>query len=95
MKYLLTALVALEILDGVLTHFLVTGGFGTEANPFLEEFVGEVGFLLLKIAGGFLCAFLLWDIYKRYPKVALITTLCCIVGYSGIVTWNLRLFFIN
>ena len=91
MKYLLGLLVLFVIADGLLTHFLVTGGIAREGNPFLQPIVGEAGFIVLKIAGAFLCALILWDIYRRHPKVSLISTSCFVVCYGVIVLWNLSL----
>lgn len=92
MKYLLGLLVALVIFDGLLTQFLVTNGVAREGNPFLEPIVGEAGFMVLKVVGALLCALILWDIHKRFPKVALISTSCFVVGYGVIVLWNLSIF---
>lgn len=93
MKYLLGLLVGFEILDGVLSHFLIRSGLGREGNPFLQPIVGEVNFLILKVVGGLICALILWDIHKRLPRVALITTSCFVVFYAAIVSWNLGVFF--
>ena len=95
MKYLLALLVIFEISDGVLTHFLIEGGIAREGNPFLQPLVGEAGFLALKVVGVLLCALILWDIYKRYPRVALISTSCFVAIYGVIVLWNLSLFAIT
>lgn len=92
MKYLLGLLVALVILDGVLTQFLVNGGLAREGNPFLQPLVGEAGFIALKVAGALLCAFILWDVYKRLPKVAIIATWCFVAAYGVIVLWNSSVF---
>ena len=92
MKYLLVSLVLFEITDGLLTHFLITGGLAREGNPLLQPIVGEVGFLILKVVGALVCAVILWDIYKRVPKVALISTSCFVTFYGAIVLWNLSLF---
>jgi hypothetical protein len=92
MKYLLGILVAFVILDGLLTRFLVDGGLAREGNPFLQSFVGENGFIALKAAGALLCALILWDIYRRFPRVALIATWCCVAFYTGILLWNSSLF---
>ena len=92
MKYLLGLLIIFEITDGLLTHFLIEGGLAREGNPFLQPIVGDVGFLILKIVGVLLCALILWDIYKRFPKVAMISTSCFVVFYGVIVLWNLSLF---
>ena len=94
MKYLLGLLIGLEILDGLLTHFLVRNGLGQEANPFLRYIVLGDNFLLFKITGGILAVFLLWMIYTRWPRVALICTSFFVVFYAVIVAWNLSLFFV-
>ena len=95
MKYLLGLLVILVVSDGLLTHFLVDGGLAREGNPFLEPLVGEAGFLVLKVVGALLCAFILWDVYKRFPRVALIVTWCALVVYGVIVVWNSSLFILS
>jgi len=92
MKYLLGLLVGFEIADGVLSYFLIRHGLGREANPFLQPMVGDVNFLIIKVVGGLLCALILWDIHRRLPRVALITTSCFAVFYAVIVSWNLGLF---
>jgi len=95
MKYLLGLLVGFEILDGVMSYFLVRGGLGREGNPFLQPIVGEVSFLVLKVVGGLICALILWDIYKRFPRVALISTSCFVAFYVVIVVWNLGVFLLT
>lgn len=93
MKYLLELLVVFGISDGVVTHFLIEGGLARESNPFLVSIVGETNFLILKVVGMLLCALILWDIHKRMPRVALMSTACFAIAYGIIVFWNLRLFF--
>jgi len=95
MKYLLGLLIGFEILDGVLTHFLIRGGLAREINPFLVPIVGEANFLVLKVVGVLLCALILWDIYKRLPKVALIVTSVFVAFYGVIVLWNSSLFLLG
>lgn len=95
MSYLLGALIALVVSDGLLSNFLVRAGLGREGNPFLETLVGEGIFIVIKVFGVLLCALILWDIYKRRSKLAVITTLCFVVLYAGIVLWNLYVFFIT
>ena len=92
-KYLLGLLVLFGIADGLLTHFLITNGLAWEGNPFMRTLVGEPNFLILKAAGVLLCALILWNIYKRSPKVALISTSCFVVFYGVIVLWNACLLF--
>lgn len=91
--YLLGALVVLIVLDGLITNFLVTNGLGREGNPFLQTLVGERSFLVIKVIGALLCALILWDIYKRRPRMARIASLCFVGLYAGIVSWNLSIFF--
>jgi len=95
MKYLLGLLAGLVISDGLLTYFLVRHGLAQEGNPFLVHIVGQNIFLVIKIVGAILCAIILWDIYSRFPKLAMICTSCFVVVYGAIVTWNLSIFFIS
>lgn len=95
MKYLLIVLVGFVILDGLLTEFLIDGGIAREGNPFLEPLVGDLGFMILKVAGSLLCAFILWDIFKRFPKIAIVATWCFVVAYAGIIIWNTSLFLLS
>ncbi len=95
MKYLLIALVSLVVLDGVLTEFLVGGGLAREGNPFLEPLVGGTGFMLLKIVGSLVCAFILWDIYRHFPRMAIIASWVFTIAYALIVIWNTSLFLIG
>ncbi|MFC2066487.1 DUF5658 family protein [Chloroflexota bacterium] len=94
MKYLLGFLIVFVFADGLLTNSLIEMGIAHEGNPFLQPIVGDVGFLVLKAVGALLCVVILWDIYKRLPKVALITTSFFVVFYGVIVLWNSSLFFL-
>ena len=92
MKYLLSILVVFVVLDGLLTRFLIDGELAREGNPLLQSIVGENVFIILKVVGALLCAFILWDIYKRFPRLARVATWCCVVFYGGIVLWNTSFF---
>ena len=92
MKYLLGILVVFVVLDGVLTRFLIDGNLAREGNPFLQSIVGENVFIALKIAGALLCAVILWDVYRKFPRVGRIVTWCCVIFYAGIVLWNSSFF---
>lgn len=92
MKILLSVLVVFVVLDGILTRFLIDGGLALEGNPLLQRLVGENVFIVLKVFGASLCALILWDIYKRYPRLAKVATWCCVVFYGGIVLWNTSFF---
>jgi len=93
-RCLLGAMFALVVADGLISNFLMTHGLGREWNPLLQTFVGGENFLLLKVAGAFLSTLILWDIYKKRPQMAAISSLCIVVFYTGIVYWNLFTFFI-
>jgi hypothetical protein len=91
MKVLLGTLIGFIILDGLLTEFLLNRGMAREVNPFLQPLVGDIGFMILKVVGALLVAFILWDVYRRFPKVAVIVTWVAVAGYGGIVLWNASL----
>lgn len=88
-RILLGALVAAIVADGVITKFLVLGGFAVEGNPFLCLLVEEDAFLTIKFLGGLLAAIYLWSIYRKHPKLSI----CCIsvflAAYTFIILWNL------
>ena len=92
MRYLLALLVVLVISDGLLTQLLIDGGLAREGNPLLLPLVGKNGFLVLKAAGALLCAFILWDIYRQFPKAAIIATWCFVAAYGVILLWNSSIF---
>jgi hypothetical protein len=91
-KYLLGALIGLVTVDGVLTEFLVGRGAAREVNPLLQPLVGDIGFMVIKVAGALLCALILWDVHRRFPRVGLIATSIAVTGYAVIVLWNTSLF---
>ncbi len=91
LKYLLGALILLNVADGLLTDRIIKLEVGSESNPFLLGIVGEPSFIILKVAGVLLCALILWDINRRHPRLALIATSCFVAIYGGIVLWNLLL----
>ena len=92
--YLVFALAGLVILDGLITHFVVGGGFAREGNPIMAPLVGGGFFLMLKVFGALLCAFILLDIYSRWARLAVISTSCLVACYIAIVIWNCYIFLI-
>ena len=92
---LLVVLVALVVSDGLISQFLIRGGLGSEGNPFLLNWVNEPNFLSIKIAGALLCALILWDIYKHWSKLAIIASSVFVMLYTGILFWNITVFFIS
>jgi len=95
MKYILLSLVVLVVSDGLISQFLIRYGLGHEGNPFLRTFVTEGNFLLLKVVGALLGALILWDIHRSRPRLALISSLVFVALYTGIVLWNVAVFFIT
>ena len=92
---LLIILVALVISDGLISQFLIRSGIGSEGNPFLMSWVTEPYFIVIKIVGAFLCALILWDIYKHWSKLAIFACSVFVILYAGILIWNIAVFFIG
>jgi hypothetical protein len=95
MKYLVILLVLLVIADGIISQYLTSQALGLEGNPILRTIIGSGDFLPLKAAGALLAALLLWDIYKRRPQVALVSSAMFVALYTGILYWNLFVFFLG
>jgi len=94
-KFLLIALVVLSFADGLITYFVIKSGNGREGNPVLGDLAGDWKFLIIKLLGGLLCAFLLWDIHRKWPKLAMISTACLVTIMACIVLWNICSYFIG
>lgn len=88
-RILLGALVAAVVADGVITKFLVLGGFSVEGNPFLYFWVKDDAFLTIKLLGGLLAAFYLWSIYRKHPKLSICCVSFFLTAYTLIILWNL------
>jgi len=89
----LYVLFAAIVADGLLTQFLVTGGYGPEANPLLQPLVGTEAFLPIKISGGFLATSFLWIKYNAAPKRVYTVIVVALAIYTVIVYWNLFVYF--
>lgn len=89
----LCALFCAVVVDGLITEFLVTGGYGSEINPFLTALVGGESFLAVKIAGAFLVTLFLWLKYNANPRPVYRITVAALTVYTAIVYWNLFLYF--
>jgi hypothetical protein len=88
MLYLLASMVAFMIMDAVLTQYLVPSGKAREANMLIEPLVGQPSFMILKIVGALICALLLWDIHRRFPRLGKISAWIAMAGCGVIVLWN-------
>ena len=91
-RYTLYALFGTIVADGIISQFLVTGGYGSEGNPLLMSLVGGEPFLGIKIAGAFLATLLLWIKYNDRPKLVYTVTVVALAFYTIIVYWNLFVF---
>jgi hypothetical protein len=79
------------VADGVLTNILIKSDIAYEGNPFLADIAGGFGLIIAKILGVLLAALLLWDIHRRYPRIAFWTASVFLLFYVAIVAWNTRL----
>jgi len=88
----LCALFCAIVVDGLITEFLVTGGYGSEINPLLIALIGGRSFLYVKMAGAFLVTLFLWVRYAVDPKAVYKVTVVALTVYTAIVYWNLSLY---
>lgn len=95
MRYILYALFALIVADGILSNFLIVQKLGQEWNPFLKNLVGSEQFLLIKACGALLVVVIMWEIYKKRPRMAIVSSLCFLVLYTGIIYWNSFVFLLT
>ena len=91
-RYTFYALFCIVVADGLITQFLVTGGYGSEANPLLTHWVSHGLFLAIKVSGAFLATLLLWINYNRKPKLVYTITVVFLALYTTIVIWNSSVF---
>lgn len=91
-RYTLYVLFGIIVADGLLSQFLVTGGYGLEANPLLAHLVGGESFLAIKISAAFLATLLLWIKYNTKPRFVYTIAVVALGFYTTIVYWNLSVF---
>jgi len=88
--YLLRPIVLLFLLnffDAVLTLFWVRNGFASEGNHLMARLldIGDFPFLAVKLAVGFITAFVLWRWSERkMAKIGLTLALTVYVGLMGV-----------
>ena len=93
-KLVLLTLVTLVAADGIISQFLVRYGLGSEGNPFLQDYIGSDSFLLVKLLAACFCGLVLWDISKSRPKLSFVTSVCFVIVYTGVIFWNLGVYFL-
>ena len=91
-RYTLYTLFCIIVADGLITQFLVTGGHGSEVNPFLKTWVGHGWFLAIKVSGAFLATLLLWINYNIKPRLVYAIIVVFLAFYTIVVFWNLFVF---
>jgi hypothetical protein len=94
-RYALITLFGVIVADGLISQFLVTGGYGSEGNPLLMSWVGGESFLAIKISGAFLATLLLWIRYNARPRLVSTVAVVALGVYTTIVYWNLFVFFFS
>ena len=94
-RYTFYVLFCIIVADGLITQFLVIGGHGSEANPFLSAWVGQWWFLAIKVSGAFLATLLLWINYNVKPRLVYTITVVALAFYTTIVFWNLFAFLVT
>lgn len=93
MIFALLLMAQFQLWDGVITHVFVRNGLAREANAFMANLVYGGDFLVFKIISVAIVALALWVIYKRFPRLAIITAAGIAVFYLGVVTWNFLVVF--
>jgi hypothetical protein len=60
----------LSLADAFLTQYLVGVGRVQEGNPLMAGLLESNHFLWFKVIGIAICLLLLWQVYKRFPRLA-------------------------
>jgi hypothetical protein len=87
-NYLLALLGGLQVSDGVMTDLLVRSNVVQEGNKFMEPFVRDGSFLILKIIGAIACIAVLKLLSKRFSRAAFLAGSLAAAFYCGIIAWN-------
>lgn len=93
MKYFLVLLGSLQVADGFLTQFLVSGGVVKEGNSLVEPLVIEGNFLFLKLTGAIFSVLVMYFTYRLFPRLALTATSGMVVFYGAVALWNVAVLF--
>jgi hypothetical protein len=93
MKLLLVLLVSMMSIDGIVTYWAVTNELARESNNIVAPIAGDWQFILLKVVGAIVSALVLWNVYKHFPRIALLGANCVVVFYVVVLTWNFKTLF--
>ena len=94
-RYTLYVLFGIIVADGLISQFLVTGGYGSELNPLMMSLVGGESFLAIKISAAFLATLMLWIKYNASPRLVNTVAVVALGFYTAIVYWNLFVCFLT
>ena len=94
-RYTLVVLFGIIVADGVISQFVVTGGYGSEGNPFLASLVGGESCLAIKIAAALLVTLFLWVKYNASPRLVNTVAVVALGFYTALVYWNLFTFLLT
>jgi hypothetical protein len=93
--YLIFLLSAVVVADGIISQFLISNGLGYEGNPFLADLVGTNDFLVIKVAGAFLAALILWKVNTIKPGMTHWLSVVLLILYTTILVWNILVFIVS
>ncbi len=74
--------------DAIATQFCVSHGYAQEGNSLAAGLVAHGQFVWLKCLGLIACLVLLGQLYKRFPRLATVTSLSAALFYVGVLLWN-------
>jgi hypothetical protein len=93
MLFVLLLLAQFQFWDGVMTQVFVGRGLVKEANPLMAPLVAGGGFLPLKLLGIGVLLLLLWILYKRFPRMAVVAASSVSALSAVLIVWNFIVFF--
>ena len=94
-RYLIGLLASLVVADGLISNHIMSNDFGTESNLIIESIVGQTSFVLIKVIAAIVSAMILWKVFKRHPRMGLVSIILFVIIYTGILWWNLFTWFIG
>ena len=88
-RIMLSALLCLNVIDGMLTLFWVSKGIAIEANPLLLPLIlaSPVGFMLVKLLLVSLGVYVLWSTWPRMLSV--VAGMLCLMTYMLVFGYHL------
>jgi hypothetical protein len=94
MLFVLLLMAQFQFWDGMMTQVFVGRGLVKEANPLMAPLVSGGSFLPLKLLGIAVLLILLWILYKRFPKMAVVAASSVCALSAVLIIWNFMVFFL-